>query len=320
MTPLENLMKHHSSSGYSSFENSPVSAKEPYLPVKNNYPAHITPEVTKTVGEGTFSRDKSIDTADLDNMFSNSPFFDPGSPFIPPPYSPSSDLNPMTPAESTTINPSFGESTQSFLVGQYQSPSTNSKHTPPSGNSMELDSSNELGKNQSPAGNSIQTPPSGISMELDSSTGSSLHLNSPISTMQPYLPVNYFLDTRYNIDVASGNNSFDTVKLKGLVNFNSFDPIHADTSLDQLLNSNDTGLLQEIHNTTEQLQIMNNTTQMKTKTYLAPSHFLQFVYNEVETYTKERTQRHNILNEFDVLLDNILKEYNIVTDVNNRSC
>lgn len=59
---------------------------------------------------------------------------------------------------------------------------------------------------------------------------------------------------------------------------------------------------------------------MKTKMYLAPSEFLTFIYHHSETNFKEKTQWLSSLDEFDSLLDDILKEYKVVADVNSMDC
>lgn len=65
---------------------------------------------------------------------------------------------------------------------------------------------------------------------------------------------------------------------------------------------------------------MNTASKMKTKQYLAPSEFLKFVYEHADQHSNEKQRWLDTLDEFDSLLDDILKEYNVVSDVNNMDC
>lgn len=65
---------------------------------------------------------------------------------------------------------------------------------------------------------------------------------------------------------------------------------------------------------------MNTASKMQTKQYLAPSEFLKFVYEHADQHSNEKQRWLDTLDEFDSLLDDILKEYNVVSDVNNMDC
>ncbi|XP_066260764.1 uncharacterized protein [Euwallacea similis] len=95
------------------------------------------------------------------------------------------------------------------------------------------------------------------------------------------------------------------------------DPQKLDSIMDDLLKSNDISFLERIYSPADQVK---NATAMQTKKYLAPSKFLKFIFDKVEDHVKEKTHWLDSLDEFDSLLDDILKEYNVVPDVNKMDC
>ncbi|XP_050298848.1 uncharacterized protein LOC126737833 [Anthonomus grandis grandis] len=96
-----------------------------------------------------------------------------------------------------------------------------------------------------------------------------------------------------------------------------YDLAKVDSIIDELLNSNDNEFLKNLYNPNDQLR--NPQIQLKKSTYLSPSEFCKFIYNDVENHSSEKSQWLHSLHEFDSLLDDILKEYNI-PNVNSMDC
>ncbi|KAF7267539.1 hypothetical protein GWI33_019245 [Rhynchophorus ferrugineus] len=100
---------------------------------------------------------------------------------------------------------------------------------------------------------------------------------------------------------------------------NGFNAAEVDKMLDDILKTNDMGLLQKMYNPSDQMK--HNTVKMKTKTYIPPSEYILFVYEHVEKQKSEqKPESLNRLDEFDSLLDDILKEYNESSNINNMDC
>ncbi|CAG9767146.1 unnamed protein product [Ceutorhynchus assimilis] len=131
-----------------------------------------------------------------------------------------------------------------------------------------------------------------------------------INCMCPDSPMNSISgDSGYGTQCSEQNNDKETP---------SYDSVRADLVLDDLLNGNDMSFLEQIYNPKDQMQ--NTNSQMQKRQYLAPSEFVKFIYDaSVNLPATEENKSLNGLNEFDSLLDDILKEYNIV-DINSMDC
>uniref|UniRef100_A0AAR5PC34 BRCA1-associated ATM activator 1 n=2 Tax=Dendroctonus ponderosae TaxID=77166 RepID=A0AAR5PC34_DENPD len=145
--------------------------------------------------------------------------------------------------------------------------------------------------------------------------------NNPASST---FPVEYgmdYVESTLTDQMVAINHQTHNIIPEEDVNFtrdSNFDPQQVELIMDDLLNSSDLTFLQKIYSPNDQVE--NNACRMQTKMYLAPSEFLTFVYQHAETNFKEKTQWLSSLDEFDSLLDDILKEYNVVPDVNSMDC
>ncbi|XP_030755322.1 uncharacterized protein LOC115881796 isoform X1 [Sitophilus oryzae] len=101
------------------------------------------------------------------------------------------------------------------------------------------------------------------------------------------------------------------------INADKSDSSNADKILEDLLNSNDMALLQGIYSPTDEPK--TTSIQIKKKSYLPPSEYLNFIFNSPHCSKAEQTKTSQSVDEFDSLLDDILEEYG-TSDVNSMDC
>nr|XP_023023764.1 uncharacterized protein LOC111511923 [Leptinotarsa decemlineata] len=90
-----------------------------------------------------------------------------------------------------------------------------------------------------------------------------------------------------------------------------------DKLLEEILDSQDINLLQSVFNSLD--QPTHDYIQMKGRTVLSPSEFVNFVYSNFEFCTNERVEWVEVIDSFSSLLDDILKDYD-KDDVNSMDC
>lgn len=93
--------------------------------------------------------------------------------------------------------------------------------------------------------------------------------------------------------------------------------INQDTIIDDILDAQDMKLLESVFNSSN--EPVKNSLQIKTRSVLDPKEFLDAVSTDFEVETKEKAQWLQDIDNFNSLLDDMLKEYK-PTEVNTIDC
>lgn len=112
------------------------------------------------------------------------------------------------------------------------------------------------------------------------------------------------IDSQYNSEVTCTPNS-------------QYMLIDQDAIIDEILDVQDMRLLETVYNSTN--EPVRNSVQMKRRNILNPKDFLDAVSKDFEIDTKEKVQWLQDIDNFNSLLDDMLKEYK-PTEVNTIDC
>ncbi|XP_023311983.1 uncharacterized protein LOC108911272 [Anoplophora glabripennis] len=97
---------------------------------------------------------------------------------------------------------------------------------------------------------------------------------------------------------------------------NHFEDI-TDSILDEIINSQDMCLLQDMYNPSDQMS--NSSLKLRFRRVMTPSDFLRFVDTDLDAHANDKAKWLRGMDAFESLLDDILKEYNS-SDVNSMDC